>query len=95
MLQSLVAADLRHAALRCNIALQDYEPTRLLQGFFQWSNDFLPRSLHRTLAFRRNAEAGHSECLGVQMLPPEQPPREQPHATCAVHVRSHKTAGRF
>ncbi len=92
MLQPFMAADLGHASLGREIALEDHQSSGCLQRPAQRSDDLLPCSLNRIRSLGGNCAPGNSSGGGMQQVSIHQSFGQQPNPARAVHVGGNETA---
>ncbi len=92
MAQAFVAADLGHASLGREIAVQDHQAAGFLQRLVQRRNHFLARRFDGGSSFGGQSLAAYGGHVPMEMLALQQPVRQQPYAAGAVHVGRDKTS---
>jgi hypothetical protein len=95
MLQARVARDLDHAALRCEVALEDHESTRRPQRLFDGDDDVLSRCLLGVLDLLGDGAACGRELGPVYEAGVEQALAEQTAPASAVDVDGRVAAPRL
>ena len=93
--ETLVTADLGHAAFRCKISFQNDQPAGFLQRFIERHNHLLPRSFFRGVGFFGKCFPGNGQRRSVYEFAVQQPLGDYRNAAGSVDIRSNKAARRF
>ena len=95
MAQAFVAADLGHASLGREVAVQNHQAAGFLQRLVQRRNHFLVRRFDGASCFSAQRLAAHRHRVLVKMFALQQTVRQQANSSGAVHIGSDKTPRRL